>query len=664
MVDKEENQALSEDLDGDQLITKTLMAEKETIDIIIEHENEKEQILDPDYEMDENEINSSDDETEINEATNLAQEVEEEPEQQKNLEEQTETNKKRNRNALKEKWDKNVIKKLRMQGTEYKGYERTRDGVVKKGIARPARRMSMKCLSEACKKMKNRHCYKFSEEERTSIFTSFWQNTNWDEKRVYATSNIEYISKKRSSTGENSRRSGTFNYFLRKADNTKFQVCKKMFLGTMGLKEDMVQDWVKKTNQNHGINAPLTARKESQNRNNQKRNELIKFFDSLPKMPSHYCRKESSKLYLEQFFQTKQELYKLYKKYCEDNSFPELVLSTPVFDQVFSDMNLALYQPRKDRCDTCCGYETKNISEEEYQEHLRKKERARQEKNKDKELAKQGKVYTLCMDMQAVKICPMINASAIYYKTKLSVHNFTIYDMDSHVCKNYWFNETEGDLSASTFANFVIDFIKDKCTKKIPIILYSDGCSYQNKNVVLSNALLNYSIKNKIVIEQKYLQKGHTQMECDAVHSLIERKLKGRVIELPSDYIKATQEARNKPLPLEAVYITHDFFLDYGDQNTWVYNSIRPGKKANDPTVSNLKHLKYNFYSQKIEYKIDFDHELQLLPARSLKYPDIVQYKALHNSRLKIKQTKWKHLQEIKSVLSKDCHDFYDNLPF
>lgn len=70
------------------------------------------------------------------------------------------------------------------------------------------------------------------------------------------------------------------------------------------------------------------------------------------------------------------------------------------------------------------------------------------------------------MDMQAVKICPVLNASAIYYKTKLSVHNFTIYDMNTHVCRNYWFNETEGDLNASTFANFVIDFIKDNCTKK------------------------------------------------------------------------------------------------------------------------------------------------------------------------------------------------------
>lgn len=466
---------------------------------------------------------------------------------------------KRNRSSLTEIWEKNLTKKLRMKGKEYKGYKRNREGVVSKGIPRPARKMTATCSSNACKKMKTRHCDKFSEDERKTIFTKFWDNLNWDEKKVYITSSIEYVPKKRNSVGENSRRTGTFRYYLRKLDNSKFQVCKKMFLGTIGLKEDMVHDWIKNTE--HGINITSKPARKDTKKNVEKHKKLREFFDSLSKMQSHYCRKDSTKLYLEQFFQTKQALYREYKRYCDENGFSNLILSNPVFDQMFSELNLALYQPRKDRCDVCCGFETKNISEVEYQKHLEKKERARQEKAKDKDLAKQGKVYTFCMDLQAVKICPVINASKIYYKTKLAVHNFTIYDMDTHVCRNYWFNETEGELTASIFTNFILDFIKDKCTKKIPIILYSDGCCYQNRNCTLSNALLNYSIKQKILIEQKYLEKGHTQMECDAVHSLIERKLKNRNIELPSDYIKLTKEARTKPFPLEVVDVTHDFFF-------------------------------------------------------------------------------------------------------
>ena len=594
----------------------------------------------------------SDDENSLNSSH------EEQTGDEEEYENQAETNKRRNKRALHERWKKNITKKSRMTGEKYQGYQRSKNGIVTKGVPRPARQISVKCISEACKKMKNRRCSQFSDNERNTIFNNFWKQMNWDEKRVYVTSNIDYLSKNRNSVGENSRRSRTFNYYLRKKDNTKLQVCKKMFLGTMGLKEDMVQDWVKKTE--HGINIQNNLVKANKKVNNQKRTKLKEFFDSLPKMPSHYCRKESSKLYLEQFFQTKQELYRQYKKYCEDSC--ALIVSNPLFDAVFSTLNLALYQPRKDKCDTCCGYETQNIGDEEYQAHLIRKDRARQEKAQDKQLANQGEVYTFCMDMQAVKICPVVNASKIYYKTKLSCHNFTIYDMDSHACRNYWWNESEGDLNASTFANFVIDFIKDKCTKKIPIILYSDGCCYQNRNVILSNALLNYSIKNQILIEQKYLEKGHTQMECDAVHSLIERKLHKRIIELPSDYVKVTLESRSKPFPLEALYVTHDFFLNYADQKTWMYNSIRPGRKTNEPTVTDLRHLRYNSEQKIIEYKLNFDDAFQPLPARSVKYPE-VDYKALHSSRIKIKKTKWQHLQEIKCVLSKDCHSFYDSLP-
>lgn len=90
---------------------------------------------------------------------------------------------KRNRSSLTEIWEKNLTKKLRMKGKEYKGYKRNREGVVSKGIPRPARKMTATCSSNACKKMKTRHCDKFSEDERKNIFTKFWDNLNWDEKK-------------------------------------------------------------------------------------------------------------------------------------------------------------------------------------------------------------------------------------------------------------------------------------------------------------------------------------------------------------------------------------------------------------------------------------------------------------------------------------------------
>lgn len=54
------------------------------------------------------------------------------------------------------------------------------------------------------------------------------------------------------------------------------------------------------------------------------------------------------------------------------------------------------------------------------------KTEARQEKENDKLVI--NEVFT--MDLQAVLLCPKSNVSSLYYKTKLIIHNFTIYDLN------------------------------------------------------------------------------------------------------------------------------------------------------------------------------------------------------------------------------------------
>lgn len=125
------------------------------------------------------------------------------------------------------------------------------------------------------------------------------------------------------------------------------------------------------------------------------------------------------------------------------------------------------------------------------------------------------------MDVQAVKMCPVNNANKFYFKTRLKVHYFTIYNLKNHECCNYWWSEAEGRLCSSVFATIIIKHLREYYRDDLPII-WSDGCSYQNRNSILSNALLQYAVQQKKGVTQKYLEPGHTQMQCDAVHSLIE----------------------------------------------------------------------------------------------------------------------------------------------
>lgn len=103
--------------------------------------------------------------------------------------------------------------------------------------------------------------------------------------------------------------------------------------------------------------------------------------------------------------------------------------------------------------------------------------------------------------MQSVLLCPKSNVSSQYYKTKLIVHNFTLYDLKRKQGYCFLWNETDGGLTANEFSSIIVYFLQKFVidTAKVynvNIILYSDGCTYQNRNSTLSNALLNLLLQS------------------------------------------------------------------------------------------------------------------------------------------------------------------------
>ena len=60
----------------------------------------------------------------------------------------------------------------------------------------------------------------------------------------------------------------------------------------------------------------------------------------------------------------------------------------------------------------------------------------------------------LCV--QRVLQAHSLKASALYYKTKLEVHNYTIFDMASKDVECHLWNEVAGGLNSSEFASFLV----------------------------------------------------------------------------------------------------------------------------------------------------------------------------------------------------------------
>ncbi|KAJ6639289.1 hypothetical protein Bhyg_12032 [Pseudolycoriella hygida] len=500
---------------------------------------------------------------------------------------------------------------------------------MKQDSPRKGREMGPCCSSPFCKRSKARHCDKFDEASKLKIFKCFWKLSPWSAKQIFVQTLVKSVSVNGSSRIK-SRRQQTFKYFLYLCGHA-VQVCKSFLLSTLGLRSAMVKNWIEKTPEAiDQLKRSKQAETQTLKRNPlqvARKDHLFVFFDNLEKMESHYCRKDSKKQYLAATFRSKAELYEVYKKYTVDNGYGQGV-SYFTFSQFFDQNNLALFTPRKDQCDTCVGFIAGQVSVTKYNLHIERKRRAKDEKDFDKQAALEGRCHVFTMDKQSVKLSPNFNASAIYFKTRMQVHNFTVYNLANHHCNNYWWDETQGDLSASSFASYVIQHIQTHClSDTLPIILYSDGCGGQNRNYFLSNALSNFTVKNNKIIEQKWLEKGHTQMECDSAHAKIEKKLKNRSIFVPKDYIDVTKTARKtiaidnirQEHPFEAAYLQHDFFSNYARKDQLRFRSIRPGVKAKDPTVSNLRSLIY-LPDGKIKYTIDFDEEYKDLPRKIIPY--------------------------------------------
>lgn len=93
-------------------------------------------------------------------------------------------------------------------------------------------------------------------------------------------------------------------------------------------------------------------------------------------------------------------------------------------------------------------------------------------------------------------------------------------------------------------------------------------------------------------------------------------------------------------------------------------NNFFVGKIAGDPTVNQLRCLKYTPNGE-ISFKLNFDDEYKPLPQRrSSSTITNLEPKRMYWERLTISQSKYKHLQDLKALIPSDTHAFYDNIPF
>ena len=145
-------------------------------------------------------------------------------------------------------------------------------------------------------------------------------------------------------------------------------------------------------------------------------------------------------------------------------------------------------------------------------------------------------------------LAPRLFASVSYFKTKHACHDVTLYHLATKTAACYLWHKGQGDITSNNFASCIRDYLVTVANNSPSplkmIILHSDGCCSQNRNILVSNCLLQFSIQTGITVMQKHLETGHVWMEVDGVHAAIKRKLRDRQILSPVEYIQVKISAR------------------------------------------------------------------------------------------------------------------------
>ena len=394
-----------------------------------------------------------------------------------------------------------------------------------------------------------------------------------------------------STVGEDkaSRRKFSRIFHLKK-EGESLPVCKEMFISTLAISQQKVNGAINRDKENTGITLAVVKPRNPRPAKCLKWMDdditfLDEFFEKVPKVPSHYCRRDTTKTYLYVIFPTLIKLYDVYKARCQ--AFKKTVFSLSKFSDVFKGKSLSLYKRKKDKCNTCTGHDEGNVSNEAFLAHQKLKDERFALKEKDKCSADSISKFVLTADTESLLQAPLNNSDIMFFKSKLNLHN-----LKSRKVVNYLWSEVNGEIEPANFTSCYIDYmtaLKEQNPMLNTIVVWTDGCNYQNHCNILASGLLTFAVEQNITIYHKYLEVGHTHMECDSVHSAIEKQKQKADVNLPTDYVEIIKKARSKSN--YGKYLDFSFFRDY--KEVCDIKTLKPSIKVGPPYVQNIRQLCY-----------------------------------------------------------------------
>ncbi|CAH1975426.1 unnamed protein product [Acanthoscelides obtectus] len=366
-------------------------------------------------------------------------------------------------------------------------------------------------------------------------------------------------------------------------------------------------------------------------------------------------------------------------QYCNVNQKPLVKLS--YYRHIFNtEFNLRFHKPHSDTCSKCDKLNNiiKNsnnenevsISKVSLELHQRKAQKACEMKKMDAENSKAlDDTIAICFDLQQTLPTPLLTTSKVFYLRQLWTYNFCIHNLCTGEARMYTWDETVSGRGSQEIGSCLLHFFKSLPSNITKIIAYSDSCGGQNKNKNICKLFM-FAIKATHIkeIHHKFLEPGHTYMECDRDFALIEKnKKKIPQVFIPSHW-REVIAASNKKFMIHNM--TREMFFSFEKLN----QIVKDPKKDVDGKPIKFKEIAYFKYDKSNEA---FSFEFK--PVLDASYPFIKcvsgsrasgrpsyslqnSFTPLHGTSVPIKTEKWKNLQTLLDYIPPVYHAFYKNM--
>jgi len=398
-----------------------------------------------------------------------------------------------------------------------------------------------------------------SSSDRKALFDAFWALADYDAQNYNLLQNIVLLPKKSQKIrNDNDKTKPHPKKFSRQYKLNNVVVCKEVFEKTYGISSGRISRLLKKKSES--VVVPTDQRGKHHNHrgvSSEMKQSLSKLIDKIPKYKSHY-KEVSDARYLSPGLR-KVDVYELWKSECLEQKM-DAIPSYEWFVQYWKEnFDLKLHKPATDTCSTCD--ELQNLRKfDDLKTHHIKAKKAREEFKND---ASQS--HTLSFNMQKTMPLPHLHTSKVFYLRQLWMYNLGIHHTSTKQGHMFCWTEGLAKRGSNEIGSCLKKFIYENCKEWPRIILWSDGCGGQNKNINILSLFLHIVNDPSIKVQEivlTFMWSGHSYLPNDVDFSHIERKKKNAIaITNPMQYMSLMKSAK-KQRPFNVYQMRKDDFLN------------------------------------------------------------------------------------------------------